>query len=516
MNTGTGHGAGRTAGILAALLGLFIVAVLWAKTGKVAAASGGDEVWMGEGAYWLLKEGVHRYHFLADEHGHQIVSTFQPISAAFTAVLFALFGLGPFTLMAQVPVVGTAAMVLLALIGRRLELPGWLCLLLPAAAWGLMTVERRLNIVRWEPMVAMWMLLAFWLLLEARGRKGAGAGWLRALAGVSVTLAGVTYYPLAPFCLLAGTGAAVLTAGVTPWREVPRRNAAFVAGGVVSGGLFLAWIFKNYEYFYRQVVAFGGEHYLSVANLLWPFVNLWRPGSMVDWVCILEHAGLAGLAGWIWFRRPDGPWRAAAWATLWMLAPIFLFRRPVMDVTGGLFGVLVLAGFVAPGRRWAAAALWLLALAGAGKFLLHGYTMVAQGEKRSYPLFQEKLLAVVGDGPGAVASSQFTWLALRERKGPKEYHFIAKYGDPSYAYRSTELRSAEGIRSLRYLILGDGFDDLIRIHYPEMQAAIDDGTFVQKARIEMPRQETPWSKAAIFECTVLENTGWKPDSVNGD
>jgi len=241
---------------------------------------------------------------------------------------------------------------------------------------------------------------------------------------------------------------------------------------------------------------------------------------MVDWVCIVEHLVLAGLAVALWFFRPEGRWRAAAWGTLWMLAPLFLFRRPVLDVTGGLFGTLVLAGFVTAGgregvRKAAAAALWLLALAGAGKFLLHGYTLVAQGEKRSYPLFQEKLLAVV-DGPGAVASSQFTWLALREKKGPDEYHFIAKYGDPSYAYRSTVLRSGEGIRSLRYLILGDGFDDLIRDHYPEMQAAIDDGTFVRKARIEMPRQETPWSKAAIFECVVYENTTWKPSSTKSD
>ncbi len=489
---------------------VFILAVLWLKTGRVPAASGGDEVWMGEGAYWLLEKGVHRYDFLADEHEHQVVSTYQPVSAMFSALIFALFGMSPFTLMAQIPVAGTVIMVLLAAIGRRLGLAWWLSVLVPASVWGLMMVERRLNQVRWEPLVAMWVVLAFWLLLEARGADGWRRWILQALAGVASFLAGITYYPHGPFALLATTGAAFLLAGLTPWRSLPARLWAFVLGGVVSTVVFLSWLLRHYDYFHKQVVTFGDEHYFRLSNLAWPIVSLFRPEGMADWLALVEHAGVIALAALAAIVLKDPRWRAVAWVAVVMCGPVFLYKRPTMDVAGGIFGVLLLAGlashFQVRWGRWPAlAALWLLAVVAAGRFALFGYTAYAQADRRSYAIFQERLEEVLGSDSGKVASSQFTWLALRAQKGPGEYNFIAKYGDPSYDYRSTALRTREGIETHRHIIVAKGYDGLIRDHYPEMQAAIDDGTFVKIAEIEMPGPALPWSGAPIYDCTVYRN-----------
>ena len=489
----------------------FVFAVLWLKTGRVPAASGGDEVWMGEGAYWLLKEGAHVYDFLADEHGHQVSSTFQPVSSFFYAAVFALFGITPFTLMMQIPIVGSAAMLLCIAVCRRLGLAWWISLLVPSTIWGLMMVERRLNTVRWEPMVAVWVLLSFWFLLGAAKSGGWRRWWLQVAAGVSGTAAGITYYPHAPFALLALTGAAVILAGVFPLAGLPKRIGGFVIGGVVSGMLFLAWIFRSYEYFYKQVLAFGDEHYFRLGNLLWPFVALVRPENIIDWMAVAEHAVIIILSIAAAVVLKDRRWRAVAWVAIVMCGPMFLYRKPIMDIAGGIFGVIVLAGLAATAdnkihRRIGYTVLLLFSASAVVRFALLGYTAYVQADRRSYELFEEKLRAALGPDHGKIASSQFSWLALRGEKGRGEFNFIAKYGDPSYDYRSTPLRTREGVQTHSHILVAKGYEALIREHYPEMQSVIDDGTFVKVTEILMPGPALPWAGAPMYDCTVYRNT----------
>ncbi|MFM6174806.1 MAG: hypothetical protein ACKPB4_22205 [Sphaerospermopsis kisseleviana] len=510
MSIGAVSKQNRAALLLAVAALAFILAVLWLKTGRVPAAAGGDEVWMGEGAHWLLVEGVHAYDFLADDHGHQVVSTFQPVSSVFYAIVFALFGMTPFTLMLQIPVVGTAAMVLCVAICRRLGLAWWLSLLVPSAIWGLMMVERRLNTVRWEPFVAVWVLLSFWCLLGAARRKGAYRVWLQGAAGVCSTLAGITYYPHAPFVLVALTGAAVILAGWSPLAGLPGRVAPYIVGGVLSGGMFLGWIFRNYEFFYKQVLAFGDEHYFRLGNLVWPFIALVNPEGLTEWIAIIEHLFVVGVAVFAVIALKDPRWRAAAWVAIVMCGPMFLYRKPVMDIAGGIFGVVVLAGVVVHTsaklpRVAGYAALWLLAALAVGRFGLLGYTAYAQADRRSYSVFEEMLREALGPNHGKIASSQFTWLALRGEKGRGEYNFISKYGDPSYDYRSTVLRTREGIESHTHIIVAQGYENMIRKHYPEIQSAIDDGTLVKVADIVTPGPALPWAGAPIYDCTVYLN-----------
>jgi hypothetical protein len=497
--------------VLAGLAFVFLVSVFWLKTGRVPAASGGDEVWMGEGAYWLLQDGVHAYDFLADDHEHQVVSTFQPVAALFTALAFMIGGITPFTLMVQIPLVATVAMLLAAGVCRRMGLAWWISILVPCAALGLMMVERRLNQVRWEPMVAMWILLSFWLLLGAARADGLRKYLLQFGAGVSATLACITYYPHAPFALLALTGAAVFVAGWSPLICLPQRIAGFAIGGTLSGVLFLVWLLPNYSYFHKQVLSFGGEHYFQFENLLWPFRALLAPASMADWIALVEHLIVVSLALGIFWILKDARWRAAAWIALVMCGPVMLYRKPIMDVAGGIFGVIILAGLASQVRlrlpRLAGyAVLWLLAAAAVGRFGLFGYSAYAQADRRSYAIFKERLHEALGPNHGKIASSQFTWLALREEKGRGEFNFIAKYGDPSYGYRSTALRTREGVETHSHIILAKGFDSLIREHYPEMQSALDDGTFVKQAEVEMPGPALPWSGAPIYECVIYRNT----------
>ena len=501
--------------LLAAVLCAFILVVLWAKTGRVPAASGGDEVWMGEGAYWLLEEGVHRYDFLADEHEHQVVSTFQPVSALFSALAFMIGGITPFTLMVQIPFVGTMAMLLAAGICRRMGLDWWISVLVPCAAWGLMMVERRLSQVRWEPMVAMWILLSFWLLLGAVRSDGSRKYLLQFGAGVSATLACITYYPHAPFALLALTGAAVFLAGWSPLKGLPLRIVGYAIGGILSGAVFLWWLLPNYEYFHKQVLSFGDEHYLQFENLFWPLRSLVSPSSIADWIALVEHLVVVALAIAAFCILKDARWRAAAWVALVMCGPVMLYRKPTMEVAGGIFGIIILAG-LASQVRWKVprlagyAALWLLAAAAVVRFALMGYTAYAQSDRRSYAIFEQKLRDVLGPEHGKIASSQFTWLALRREKGPGEFNFIAKHGDPSYDYRSTALRTRESVESHSHIIVARGYEEMVRQHYPEMQAALDDGIFVKVAEIEMPGPVLSWSGAPIYDCTVYRKVEAAP------
>lgn len=522
MSIGTTSTKNRVAVVLAGLAFVFVLAVLWLKTGRLPAAAGGDEVWMGEGAYWILQTGVQRFDFLADEHGHQVVSTFQPISSFFSALAFALLGITPFSLMAQIPVVGTAVMALLVAICRRLGSPWALSILLPVSAWGLMMVERRLNTVRWEPMLAMWLLVAFLLLLAAKQSSSGLANLLRFAAGVSTTLAGVTYYPHAPFAVLAGTGAAFILANFRTLRGFIQGVWAFVLGGLVSGGIFLSWIGAHYEYFDKQVLAFGNEHYFRIGNLLWPLKAL-VPGAgtaMTDYVALWEHwFVLVVVLSAVFFLR-DARWRAAAFMAVVMCGPVFLYRKPTADAAGGLFGALLLAGLAvyAPRlslRRGASGILLALALLAVGRFGLMAYTTWAQADRRSYAIFEEKLMGALGPDHGKIATAQFAWIALREKKGAGEFNFIAKYGDPSYDYRSTALRTREGVESHTHIIVAEGYDGLIRTHYPDMAAAIEDGTFVKVTDIEMPGPKLPWAGAPVYECTVYRNTRLGPNGAGG-
>jgi hypothetical protein len=501
--------------VLTGLALAFVFAVLWLKTGRVPAAAGGDEVWMGEGAHWLLKEGVHAYDFLADEHGHQVSSTFQPVSSFFYAAIFAVFGITPFTMMMQIPIVGTAVMLLCVGICRRLSLAWWLSLLVPSTIWGLMMVERRLNTVRWEPMVAMWILLSFWFLLGAAKEHSPRRWWLQFAAGVCATVAGITYYPHAPFALLALTGAAVILAGRSPLAGLPARISAYLVGGLLSGTLFLLWIVRSYYYFHKQVLAFGDEHYFRLSNLLWPVTSLFQPENIIDWVAVAEHFVVILLAVTAAAVLKDRRWRAVAWVALVMCGPMFLYRKPIMDIAGGIFGVFVLAGLAAQAgnklhRRIGYVVLLFFSAGAFARFALLGYTAYAQADRRSYAAFEEKLRQALGPTHGKIASSQTAWLALREEKGRGQFNFIAKYGDPSYSYRSTALRTREGVESHTHIIVASGYEQMIRDHYPEMQSALEDGTFVKVTEIVMPGPALPWAGAPIYDGTVYRNTKLLP------
>jgi len=513
-NPNPSHRSGPAA-MVAAVLFFLALAVIWLKTGRVPAASGGDEVWYGEGAYWLLKNGLIQFHFLADEHEHQVRTMFPPVASLFNALVFTIGGISPFTLMLQIPVLSTVVMVCLFFIGRRLAFPLWLAWLVPVAIWGLMMVERRLSIVRWEPWTAMWVVVAFHALLVAAQSEG-WKRWLgQGLAGVFAVLAGVSYYPHAPFALLAVGGAAIFLAGIMPLTQLPARLWAFAVGGLCSGGIFLAWIFRNYDLFHKQVIAFGDEHYFQLESLLWPIITFFRPFNFQDWLALAEHGVFIVLALLALFILRDPRGKAAAWVALVMSGPVFLYRKPIMDIAGGIFGVVVVALLACHWRgKWpgkiAVVGLWALAVAAMAKFAMGAHTFYAQADRRSYSLFEEKLSGALGANHGKIASSQFTWLALREKKGPDEFNFIAKYGDPSYDYRSTALRTREGIETHSHIIVAKGYESMIRNYYPEMQAAIDDGTFVKTTEIIMPGPTLPWSGAPIYDCTIYRNTRISP------
>src|ERR1035441_7067666 len=74
--------------LLALAVGLLCcaLAINWWRTGRVPAASCGDEMWWSESAYWFLKEGTLRWDCMNDDRGCAVVSYWPPAAPLLQAL----------------------------------------------------------------------------------------------------------------------------------------------------------------------------------------------------------------------------------------------------------------------------------------------------------------------------------------------------------------------------------------------------------------------------------------------
>jgi hypothetical protein len=102
----------------AAILILFtFLVMLFVRTGVVPIASGGDDVWFSESAYWLLKDGQLRRPIHMNNMS-EYRDFLPPIPALFQAMSFSILGIDQLS-MAISPSVAIAIIIVFGLIAEK-------------------------------------------------------------------------------------------------------------------------------------------------------------------------------------------------------------------------------------------------------------------------------------------------------------------------------------------------------------------------------------------------------------
>jgi len=499
----------RSTVIGAVVLVALATLAIWIRVPYVPAPSGGDEVWWGEGAYWLLKEGRLRWDWMANPQGVETLVFWPPTVALFQTGFFWLLGLNEFSLCATSAVACTALILLTAACARRQGAGLALSCVLGLLPFALFGVERRFMQVRMEPWVAVFAIASLNLLDDASARGGRAAAWAAFLSGACAGVAALSYYPLAPF-VSCGLGASALFAffrGGNPGSL--GRLVAFGSGAGLIGCLFAVWISQDLSLFARQILGGEGASYVNPighSGVLWQ--ALCHPGSLGS-IMAFETVGsfLLGIAAFLWAPGRVRTYGLATAITALAFAVYSLTDR--MAPVGALAASTAAAWLGARATKVSAWALGSVAcLSGFGfvRVVLVAVTGFVQAEGRTYAKAAEWLRGIVGE-QAPVMTDNVGWLALREHRGPGQMIHLNGSFDFSHAFRSTAQRTAEGIKRFRYYVVGERpGDGPFRFEAsPALEKGVADGWVVERARFRLPWRALPWAAREPYGIMVLEN-----------
>ncbi len=280
----------------AVALTVYVVAVLWLRTGLVPAASGGDEVWWSESGYHFLREGILRWGCMDDVNGSATVSYWPPVAPLLQAAMLKIFGLTAFGIYAQSSLVATLMMATAYQLAHIMGLPTRKALFASCAIFGLFMVERRLVQVRMENLTALTALGYTCLILHSTVDRR--VDWRVVCAGLVAGIGLFCYYPQSPFLVLSCVGGMTLL-------KLPRL-AIFLAGvGLLVPAIAAAiWIAPHWDLFRKQILDAGTSDYWSATNLLVPFRRLTDVSAPANIAQQLEKwaALQLGIYGW-WVAR---------------------------------------------------------------------------------------------------------------------------------------------------------------------------------------------------------------------
>ena len=494
---------GRAAVWVAAL---FCLSILWLRTGLVPGASGGDEVWWSEAAYHWSHEGVLRWACLDDDKGSALVSYWPPVAPLLQAAMIRLFGLTPFGITAQSPLVCTLIVVLVFLLGRAGGLPVNHSLWAGLALFGLLVVERRLMQVRMENLTAVSGLAGLALLLGIGEARSLSHNLIRAVAAGAVLGLGLfCYYPQSPFLVLAfAAGLAVL-----PHPRKLLLGAALAAGTLPALAAGAAWILPHRDLFASQVLTVGMDHYVDPWKFFRAVTGLWDFSDWLRWTQGLEKWAVLILASIVCSLKPSPQVRLVAVMAVASSLPMFLFEAPP-QVLAGILGVL-LVFFLArsvPAVGWGRCLPLLPGLlVGAAllKFSLIGITALVQREGRDYAKVAAGLTALIPP-TARVGISQEAWLALRATLPAANLHLLT-YAPPSTENRPRVARTAAAADYYDCLVLQRNRLPALREVYPWLGPALDRGHFRTVRSIAPPFTHLPWAKNPNYDLVVYFRQG---------
>ena len=486
-----------------------IAAVLVARAGLYPAVMTGDEIWFSESAIELIRHGIPQRLIHHDAVGSAIADFLPPVIMLVQALAFLALGLTPGAVAAQSVAAPLATVVLLFLIARRGGASVTWAGLAGVAVLGSPAFLRADIYIRYEALVALCLL--GYLLATRLADGGARAGPWHAVRGLALALAGLSYYPMAPFVGLAALVFELMRwrARVEPLAGCLRGLAIMAAGFAVPALLFAAYVLRYPDIFAAQVLGNGSSNYLTFElprRLL--DRDFWRQSADA----LPELIALAVfLIATCWHRRTLSPWarslHAAAVITS-LPALLFPFYPRLLAVPVCLV-LLILADWSTaptPGlRRFGRMALSLGVAAAAASCVLMTTTAIVQRDARRYDVVAAALDRLVSE-PGAAAIDQRAWLALRAADPTRELdHVVPAGASPQVRiFESTLLRDPAGGDHFRYVVL-DAADAAATIAAtPALATAFAAHRFVEIGRVAPPFHALPWASQAPYDLIVYE------------
>lgn len=409
--------------------------LMWLRTGSIPAPSNGDEVWAGESAYWLLREGILRSDWHQDAVRSDVRDFFPPIVALLQAVAFEALGMNVLALSIVPSLLITAIVAILAVHLYAPERPQ--LMLFALTPFALPQAYQALLTMRFEICVAFFVAIAMAALYRAT-RSGFAERLPALLFGVCLAAAALSYYHLAPAMLAFGLAAAW-------WLPPAVRRGAFIGWFVAGSALPIAcmvwWIHPDYGFFIDTMLALGGTYALTpevTPALLVVAVGV----AALTWAIRLHPAGATA--------TPDGR-AAVSLAVLIAVLLLYQFLRfaKLASISALLLpwafvfahahlrdGGVVDKGRIVDATAWVVGGCAIVLAAGTAWF---GLVL----DPRDYARFGAELQREV-NGDKIVVVHNRGWLALREQQpAGRLLHLVLARTDPAYPNRSLLLERDE-------------------------------------------------------------------------
>lgn len=473
---------------------IMLACVLLLRAGRYPAALTGDEIWFADSAWHLIHEGILRRSIHPDAVGSALHDYLPPLVTLLQAGSFLLFGLDAVAVGVPSAAVTLASVMLVHGAARRAGAkPLWA----GAASLGLLALQidlRALLYIRYEGLV-----LALFLAAWCASRRACDQGSLvwPVVAGTATALAGLAYYPLAPFVALA----LVPTLCAMPRRGWP----GFVAGFAVPAALFALWVAQAPEVFAAQILSTGAGHYAGF-ELIRRFLDptLWQPRLIA-----IESAALVLALALCWrFKdRLDGA-RTLLWAAFVFLLPAFLypFQPRLLAPSAALILVMLARLASAPDlARWFGPALAATMVAAGANLALITVTTLWQWRGRDYARVTTGLdRLLVAPGPAAI--DQRAWLAMRSSQPDRPILQIMPAGAPAQArvFEATVLSEPFGAADFVYLVLDRAQLGSTIAATPALKAAFAQNVYREVGTVTLPFAPLPWAPAAPYDLVVYQ------------
>ncbi|MBV8167161.1 MAG: hypothetical protein JO021_10235 [Alphaproteobacteria bacterium] len=482
--------------VLLALAWAAAAAILVARAGLYPAVMTGDEIWFAESAFNLVQHGQPQRLIHADAVGSAVADYLPPVIMLVQALAFSILGLTPFAVASQSVAAPLIVVALIFALARRAGAPLAWAGIASLAILGSQLFLRASLYIRYEALVAL-CFLAY--LLATRLADDGGSRVWHVVRGALVALAGLSYYPLAPF-----VGIAALLFELGRWRL--ERLVLMALGFAVPAAAFALYVAQHPDVFAAQIIGNGSSNYVVFELIVHAFdPALWRQSKDA----LPELVGLAVfLVAVGWRLRDETRWVKQLWgAALITSVPILLypFQLRLLALPAALV-VLLLATWTAEVRRRRVARGLLIAgavaTAASGALILA--TAMLQQDGRRYDAVTQGLNRLITE-PGPVAMDQRAWLALRATDPSRELHHVVPGWSASQVriFESTILRDPTQGSHFRYVVLTAVDAAATIAATPALAAAFAAQQFTEIGRVAPPFRPLPWAGQPPYDLVVF-------------
>jgi hypothetical protein len=479
----------------------FFALLMVARAGLYPAVMTGDEVWFAEAARNFLEHGIPARLIHADSVGSAVADFLPPVIMLVQAASFLVFGITPLGVSAPSAGVPIAVMLLMFFVARRAGASTAAAGFASIAIFGSQLFLRAGMYIRYESLVAA-CFLAYLLATDQAARTTGGSRLCWHFArGVLVALAGLSYYPTAPF-----VGIAALLVELVRWRPSSEGWARPAIVELVSLVLGFALAVLPFG---LHVAAYGANNYTGfelVRRFLDP--SLWRQSR--DAVPEMVGLALYFIVGFGLWLRHSGKQRLFIVLAAITTLPVLIYPfQPRLLALPMLLAILTVALWAEDQIIWlgrlAKAALLAEVAAAIMMAMIILVTIVVQWDGRHYDRVTAEIDGLLRE-PGPVAFDQRAWLALRAAQPDREAHQVMAGGsaDQVQIFESEILRDPSGGSHFQYLILNAADLGATIEATPALKQAFAAGRFAVVARVSPRFTPLPWASKPPYDLIVFQ------------